>query len=74
MSESWAQGLTIGCGVYLGMGAALALVGLVIGPQRIDEGAQGMPWSARLLIFAGLVALWPLMLKRWLTRQQPPVS
>lgn len=74
MSEAWALGLTLGFGLYLALGAAFALVVLAIGLQRIDAAAHGMPWTVRLLLIAGLAALWPLMLTKWLSRQQPPVS
>jgi hypothetical protein len=33
-----------------------------------------MPLSARLLILPGMAALWPLVLRKWLQRQTPPVA
>ena len=74
MNETWAPGLALTVGAYAAIGFVFAVVVLILGPQRMDAGAAGMPWSARLLIFPGLVALWPLLLKKWLTGQQPPVS
>jgi hypothetical protein len=62
------------CGLYLGVGAIVAIAFVSAGLQRIDVAAKNMPWSARLLVFPGVVALWPLMLTKWLTRQQPPVA
>lgn len=44
------------------------------GPGRIDPAARTMPWSARLLLLPGLLALWPLVLWKWLRRRQPPVA
>jgi hypothetical protein len=74
MALEWAQWLVGACGVYLVVGAIFAIVFVSAGLQRIDVAAKEMPLSARLLVFPGLVALWPLMLTKWLSRQQPPVS
>jgi hypothetical protein len=40
----------------------------------MDTAALGMPLSARLLILPGMAALWPLVLRKWLQRQTPPVA
>lgn len=61
-------------GTYLAAGALFALAFLASGLARIDAGAQGMPWTARLLIAPGVAALWPLMLLKWLKQREPPVS
>jgi len=74
MSQAWAEGLLAVLAVYLVIGALFAAVIAVKGLPRIDAGARGMPWSARLLILPGLVALWPLMLLKCLTQKAPPVS
>lgn len=71
---AWTESGLVAGAIYFGTGGAFALLVTVLGAQRMDAGAAGMPWSARLLIFPGLVALWPLLLKKWLTGQQPPVS
>lgn len=74
MTLAWAQGLVLACAIYLALGFVFALLFVSKGLQRVDAAAQGMPWLARLLIFPGVVALWPLMLKKWLRGEQPPVS
>ncbi len=74
MALDWAQGLVGFCGVYLIVGVIFAIVFVAAGLRRIDVAAKDMPWSARLLVFPGVVALWPLMLAKWLARQQPPVA
>lgn len=74
MSLAWAEGVLAVLAVYLAVGAICAAVIAVKGLERIDAGAQGMPWSARLLILPGLVALWPLMLMKCLQQKGPPVS
>jgi hypothetical protein len=42
---------------------SVAFVTRLIG--RLDESAVGAPWSFRLLIFPGCVALWPILLNRY---------
>ena len=60
-----------GLAVYAAVGAAFALLFLLAGLNRIDNGAKGAGLSFRLLIIPGLIALWPLMLIRWLSGGQP---
>jgi len=74
MSPAWAEGLLAVLAVYLAVGVLFAAGIAIKGLGRIDASARGMPWSARLLILPGLVALWPLMLVKCLTQKGPPVS
>lgn len=60
-----------GLAVYAAVGAAFALLFLLAGLNRIDNGAKGSGLVFRLLILPGLIALWPLMLIRWLSGGQP---
>jgi hypothetical protein len=60
-----------GLAVYAAVGAAFALIFLLAGLTRIDNGAKGAGFVFRLLIIPGLIALWPLMLIRWLSGGQP---
>lgn len=53
--------------------AAYALAGLTfgvafvtVGIQRVDSIAEHAPLGFRLIVLPGVVALWPLMLMRWL--------
>lgn len=74
MSPAWAEGILAALAVYLAVGGLVATVIAIKGLERIDAGAHGMPWSARLLILPGLVALWPLMLVKCLKQKAPPAS
>ncbi len=74
MTLEWAQWIVGAFGVYLAAGAVFATFFVSAGLSRIDAVAKAMPWSARLLLVPGSVALWPLMLKKWLTQREPPVS
>ncbi len=58
---------------YVGLGAAFALAFVSIGVQRIDSQSIGSSLGFRVLIFPGSVALWPLLLRRWLAgKGEPP--
>jgi hypothetical protein len=61
-------------GAYLALGLAFALAFVTLGVTVVDPAARGMPFTARLVILPGAAALWPLLLRRWLRRQAPPVS
>ncbi len=61
-------------GAYLGVGAIFAVAFVTLGLSRIDPAAHAMPLGARLLIWPGVAALWPLMLQKWLTQRKPPVT
>ncbi len=67
----WIVGLLEG---YLALGTVFASAFVARGVSRIDPAAAGMPWSARLLIFPGVAALWPLMLVKWWRQRVPPIS
>jgi hypothetical protein len=60
-----------GMALYAAVGAVFAALFLIIGLNRIDNGAKGAGLGFRLLIIPGLIALWPLMLFRWLSGGQP---
>jgi len=53
-----------GVTVYGGIGAALALVFLTWGIDRVDAAAHGA-WLVRLVLFPSVVVLWPIVLWRW---------
>lgn len=60
-----------GVAVYAAAGVVFALAFILLGISRIDNGAKGAGLGFRLLILPGLIALWPLMLIRWLSGGQP---
>jgi hypothetical protein len=57
--------------LYAAAGAVFAVAFLAVGITRIDNGAKDAGLMFRLLILPGLIALWPLMLIRWLSGGQP---
>lgn len=68
----FAEILVAAAGAHLAAGLAFALAFVTVGVQRVDPAARGAPWGFRLLILPGAVALWPLLLVRWLRAGPPP--
>lgn len=54
------------CGLYAGCGAVFATAFVCVGVSAVDHHAAGAPWSFRVLIWPGALALWPWMLRKWL--------
>lgn len=53
------------------------LFGLLFIPRaagRMDPGLTHAPFAVRLVIFPGVVALWPLFTRRWLEGASAPVE
>jgi hypothetical protein len=74
MSEGTASLIVSLAGVYFGLGLLFALGFVTLGASRIDPVTRGMPLQARLILLPGSALLWPVLLWRTLTRQQPPVT
>lgn len=58
--------------VYMGFGVLFAVPFVLFGVGRIDAAARESRWGFRVMIFPGSVALWPLLLLRWLGSKPPP--
>ncbi len=62
-------------GLYLGAGLLFAVPFLWKGVGRIDPVANAPTLGFRLIILPGVVALWPLLARRWLSgATHPPVE
>lgn len=68
----FAEALVALVGVYVLVGALFAVPFAVKGVEAVDPGAVGSPWSFRLLITPGVIALWPLLARRWRSGGGPP--
>jgi len=55
----------IALGIYLVAGIAFAVPFALRGAGAIDPAAEGGTRGFRVLIFPGVVALWPFMLVKW---------
>lgn len=61
-------------GVYAALGLLFAVAFLTRGIARLDPGAHGSSWGFRLIVLPGVVAFWPLWLRRWLAGTGLPVE
>ena len=52
--------------LYLAIGFLFAIPFIIRGIAKIDDGADGAPWFFRVLIFPGVMAFWPYLLRKWL--------
>ena len=59
---------------YVAAGVLFALAFLPHGIVRIDERLHESPVTVRVLLFPGIVALWPLFAWRWMTGRTAPVE
>ena len=53
-------------------GLVFAIAFVTTGVKRIDSQAIGSGVGFRVLIFPGSAALWPLLLRRWVSRTGEP--
>ena len=52
-------------GFYLFIGVIFYFFFMKKGIHQIDEGAKETPLFFKALVFPGIVALWPALLKKW---------
>jgi hypothetical protein len=62
LAAEWFANLFIG---YLALGILFALAFVAVGIGRVDPVAKDSSVGFRLIIFPGVVAMWPWLLKRW---------
>lgn len=59
-------------GVYFLLGICFAVPFVLKGAKAIDPAAEEGSKGFRIMIFPGVALFWPLLLKRWLKKEQPP--
>ena len=59
-------------GIYVAIGVIFAIPFVIRGVNRVDPGAADGTWGFRLIIVPGVVALWPILMRRWITGAPPP--
>ena len=52
--------------LYLLAGVVFAVLFLWRGAAQLDHAAKGISWKTRAFLFPGSVALWPVLLRKWL--------
>lgn len=53
-------------GAYASVGLLFGAIFVTAGVGRVDHSAEGTSIVFRLLIYPGVVALWPLLATRWI--------
>jgi len=66
VSEDTARTILLLGGGYAALGLAFAAVFAARGAARLDGAVRGASLGFRLLLVPGSVALWPLLLRRWI--------
>ena len=61
-----AEAILVGAGTYGAIGVIFATAFVSRGVFVLDQAAIGAPRTFRALIFPGCVALWPVLLTKWL--------
>ncbi len=68
----WVLGLVA---VYLAAGFLFAILFVRSGVGRIDPAAREATLGFRIFILPGVMALWPILARRWMAgKTQPPVE
>lgn len=69
-----ANGIVVALGLYLLAGLAFAVPFLLRGIARVDPAAHGSGVGFRLIVLPGVIAMWPLLARRWLRGTPPPTE
>jgi hypothetical protein len=72
INETIATWLVAALGIYAGLGLLFAIAFVIRGAARVDPQAMGGSWGFRLAILPGVVALWPILARRWASGEPPP--
>jgi hypothetical protein len=71
MSYEIAHRVLLVLAAYLAIGSVVAAPFVIYGIGRVDAAARHVPWTFRILVVPGVVALWPFLLRRWLSSRRP---
>lgn len=65
MAETIVSILVMIAGLYLVIGIVFYFPFMKKGVHHMDDGVKSAPRFFKLLIFPGVMALWPLLLRKW---------
>jgi len=59
---------------YLILGVVFAIAFVLLGIEKVDATAHGSTVGFRLIIIPGVILLWPILLRKWLstTKKKAP--
>jgi len=72
MYVEFANGFVYALFAYVSLGFVFALAFVSVGVQNVDPEARGTKLGFRLLIIPGVIAFWPIFLKRWANGMTTP--
>ena len=67
MNESIATWIVSALGIYLALGILFCIPFVLKGVGKNDSAVQGATIGFRLIIIPGVVMLWPVLLRRWMS-------
>ena len=71
MTETIVSILLMAAGLYLLIGLVFFIPFIRKGVHTFDDGVAAAPFMMKVLIFPGIVALWPLLLSKWRKAVKP---
>ncbi len=66
-----ARGALLVVAAYLVIGVLVSVPFLMFGIGRTDASARTAPWTFRVIVLPGVVALWPWVLRLWIRPGRP---
>jgi hypothetical protein len=60
------SGVLLVIAAYLAIGVVVGVPFLLLGVGRVDPSAKAVPWTFRVLVCPGVVALWPYLMRLWI--------
>jgi hypothetical protein len=65
MTPDVVHGALFALATYLVIGSVVAVPFVIFDIGRIDPAAKAAPWTFRALVLPGVVAMWPLLVRRF---------
>ena len=65
MPVELAHGVLGALGAYLSIGLVVGISFVIAGIGQVDAAAKDTPWTFKLVVLPGVVALWPFVAARW---------
>lgn len=72
MNETIASWLVSALGIYLAIGLVFSIPFVLKGVGKNDPAVKGSSVGFRLIIIPGVVLLWPVLLRRWMSNTGVP--
>lgn len=60
--------------IYVCCGIVFMVVFLLKGISKVDETTHGSTWGFKIIIIPGVIALWPVLLQKWVSASRDIVK